>query len=87
VGTLRDASGKYGKKLVVPISIPDPIAGLKVRITRFQVKVKASIKKKGKTYNDVTSSTKCPKAGWPFKADWTFADGQTNTASTTVKCS
>jgi hypothetical protein len=86
VGKLKKASGKYGSKLDVTVPPLPTLPGQpNASITRFQLTTKATIKKRGKTYNYVVAPTTCKKT-WPFKASFTFEDGTTANATSNVKC-
>jgi hypothetical protein len=86
VGKLKKASGKYGTKLDVTIPPLPTVPGLpNATITKFQLTAKATIKKGKKKYNYIEAPTTCKKS-WPFAGTFTFEDGTTLTASSTVKC-
>ena len=86
VGKLQKASGKFGSKLNVTVPPLPTLPGQpNASITRFQLTTKATIKKRGKTYNYVVAPTTCKKT-WPFKASFTFEDGTTANATSNVKC-
>lgn len=86
VGTLKKASGKYGTKLDVVIPPLPTLPGQpNATITKFQLTTKATIKKGKKKYNYIEAPTTCKKS-WPFAGKFTFEDGTTLTASSTVKC-
>lgn len=85
VGKLKNATGKYGKKLDVdiPLNVQQPVAGLKATITKFRTKINATYK--GKPY---VVSTGCTKKKYNFKGDFFFDDGTSIKGVTaTTKCS
>jgi hypothetical protein len=86
-GTLKNASGQYGKKLVVPIpaNLQQPLNGVYATLTKFQTTVYKTKTVNGKKVGYV-STTGC-KRKWFFKGDFVFTDGSTANASTTVRCS
>jgi hypothetical protein len=84
-GTLSNASGKYGKKLVVPIpdNLQQPLTGVFATLTDFQTSVKGGTKTK-----PYVGLKKCPTTKkLNFAGDFVFTDGTSKHAETTVKCS
>ena len=88
VGTLSNATNKYGLKLKVPVpaNLQEPAPGVKVAITLFQVKIQKSRKIKGKT-RGIVEITKCTGGKWDAKGDFRYADGAApKTVNLTQKC-
>jgi len=84
-GTLQGGTGKYGKKLVVPI--PDKLIhvapGVTATLTDFQTTVKGTGKKK-KPYVGLTG---CTAKTLNFAGDFTYTDNTSQHAEKTVACS
>jgi hypothetical protein len=83
-GKLVSDSGKFGKKLTVPIpaNLQQPAPGAYATLTDFKTSVKATGSKK-RPYIGLKG---CTKKTLSFKSDFVFTDGTTSTASTTSKC-
>lgn len=79
VGTLKSASGKYGKKLDVKIPQSlQSVAGFTPTLTRFQLNIK-----KG----NYLTTTGCTGGKWNFAAVVNYNDGTKGEGTSTVKCS
>lgn len=83
VGTLKSGSGKYGKKLVVPIplDVQSPVPGLKATLTNFETKVQKRFK--GVNY---VESIGCTSKKYQFRGDYKYDDGTKKTLTTTAAC-
>jgi hypothetical protein len=83
-GLLKKGSGKYGKKLIVPIpkNLQQPVQGLFATLTDFQTSVKGT--SKGKPYVGLTG---CTKKKLNFAGDFLYTDNTSKHAETTVACS
>jgi len=83
VGKLKNATGKYGKKLVVdiPLEVQQPVPGLKATLTEFKTKISATYK--GVNY---VESVGCTAKKYNFSGTFKFDDGDTKTAVATSKC-
>ena len=71
VGTLKSATGKYGKKLDVEIPPGlESVSGFRPTLTKFRVKI-------GATRNKVPyiATTGCSAGDWSFKAQVFYTDG------------
>lgn len=83
IGTLKPASGKYGRKLVVPIpkDVQQPVPGLRATLTSFNTKV-------SKTYKGINyvESVGCSAKKYNFSGAFKFDDGDAKTALTTAAC-
>ncbi len=81
-GKFQNASGKYGKKLVVTIP-PElqNIAGAEISLLRFLVNLGGT--NKGTPYAGLKG---CSGGKLAFKADFIYKDGTSNSAATTTKC-
>jgi hypothetical protein len=84
VGTLKTATGAYGKKLSVPIpsNLQQPLAGVFATLTSFSTSVGGTSKNTPYVGLKGCPSTKKLK----FKGDFTYTDGTKKTATTTVSC-
>lgn len=80
---IKNASGLYGKKLVValPTKFYQPIAGIFATLTRFQVTINKTYKK-----TPYVASTGCKKGKYNFKGAFTFTDNSSVTVTDTSKC-
>lgn len=76
----------YQLDVPIPDNLQQPLTGVYAELQTFQVKVKASGKKGGKTVNYV-ESTGCSGGKWKFAGDFQSTNGQTLPAATTVRCS
>lgn len=83
VGKLKNATGKFGKKLVVdiPLEVQQPVPGLKATLTEFKTKVVATYK--GINY---VESVGCTKKKYNFAGVFKFDDGDTKSSVATAKC-
>ncbi len=84
VGTLKNASGAYGKKLNVPIpaNLQQPLAGVFATLTSFSTSVGGT--SKGTPFIGLKG---CPSnKKLKFKGDFTYTDGTKKTATTTLSC-
>lgn len=89
VGTVSNASGKYGLKLKVPVpaNLQEPAPGVKVAITLFSVKIQKSRKVKGTT-RGIMEITKCSNGTWESKGDFRYAGGApSKTVTVSQRCS
>lgn len=84
VASLKSASGKYGKKLVVPIpdNLQQPITGVFATLTSFITSVSGTAK--GVPYVGLVG---CTKKKLNFKGDFSYTDGTSKSVTTTAKCS
>jgi len=82
VGTLKNASGRYGKKLEVPIPAKyQQQLGLFITLQQFDVTI-------NKTYRRVpfVQSTGCTGGSYKFAGAYTYTDGTTFRTTSTSKC-
>ena len=82
VGTLKNASGKYGKKLdvVIPAGL-QTVAGLPITLTSFNVKVKGT--NKGVPYAGLKG---CKGGKLHFSGVFFYNDGSAKRADSTTAC-
>ena len=84
-GTLSNDTGLYGKKLsvTVPDNLQQPLTGVFATLTDFQVSVKGTGSKK----KPFVGLKGCTAKKLNFKADLTYTDGTSQSATTTAPCS
>jgi hypothetical protein len=82
--SLKADTGKFGKKLVVPIpdNLQQPVPGVFATLKQFVTTVKAT--SKGVPYVGLAGCPKSKKLS--FKGDFTFTDGTSLSATDTVAC-
>jgi hypothetical protein len=86
------ASGLYSKELIAQVPLVETVPGAQdASVKTISVKVGSAIRKNGKTIYYGRVPTRCPKGGFPGKAELTFAGlgGLTQTTVTktlTVPC-
>jgi hypothetical protein len=81
-GHFQAAPPPYGKELVVTVpQIPTVPGAANASVTFVHVKVGASLKKGGKTKYLFTVPKKCPKGGFPWRAELTFESGVATTTA------
>jgi hypothetical protein len=86
-GSLTRAAPPFGPKLVAEVPLVESVPGaLDASAERISVKVGAAYKKGKKTVYYGTVPKKCPKGGFPLKAEMTFLGGATATASYKAPC-
>jgi hypothetical protein len=80
-------SAPYGERLVM--SIP-PVPTLPFEpdasIVSFSLTVGASKRRRNRDQNAVLVPSRCPAGGFPFAAQFTYADGSSGSALATVPC-
>lgn len=86
-GVLRPDSGPYGEQLVM--SVP-PIPSLpeepNASATSFSLTIGIGRSGKAHAAGGLTVPHRCPVGGFPFAADFTFADGTTSSVTATARC-
>ncbi len=77
-GTIHPASGPYAYEFESEIPLVESVPGAAAVSTEaIDLKVGASYKKHGKTVSYITLPNKCPKGGFPLKAEVKFESGET----------
>jgi hypothetical protein len=77
-GTIHPASGLYAYEFESEIPLVESVPGAAAVSTEaVDLKVGASYKKHGKTVSYITLPNKCPKGGFPLKAEVKFESGET----------
>lgn len=84
VGALKNATGAYGKKLNVPIpsNLQQPLTGVFATLTSFSTSVGGT--SKGTPYVGLKGCPSTKKL--KFKGVFTYTDGTSKTATTTLPC-
>jgi hypothetical protein len=76
-GTVHPASGLYAYEFESEIPLVESVPGAAAVSTEaVDLKVGASYKKHGKTVSYITLPNKCPKGGFPLKAEVKFESGE-----------
>ncbi len=86
-GIVRPAPAPYGEELVIPIP---PIPTLPFASNTSMVSFSLTIGTKGRhlprSANTVIAPARCPAGGFPFAAEFTFADGSTSSPLARAPC-
>ena len=86
-GTVSPAAAPYGEELVM--SIP-PIATLPLEsdasLSALSLTVGTDVRRAPREANTVVVPGSCPPGGFPFAAEFTYADGTSGRALTTAPC-
>jgi hypothetical protein len=86
-GTLTRQRGRFGYKLAMPFPKIPTITGFPdAAVSQFQVQVQAFGRKRGRRVPLLEAPTSCPSPGWLFEGDFSFYDGQSGSARTTIGC-
>lgn len=86
-GSFKTAARPYGPELVTQVPLVSTVPGAPyASVERIRIKVGAAVKRKGKLVSYGTVPKKCPKGGFPGKAQLTFLGGETVTVTTKVPC-
>lgn len=95
-GTLRTTHGRYGYELDLPVPPIHTVGGSDndASITAFDVKVGAWGRKTVRRHHHrrtvkvpfVEAPKSCRAPGWPFAAEFTYADGAKGSSSATISC-
>jgi hypothetical protein len=86
-GTLVRQHGRFGYKLTMPFPHIPTITGFPdASVSQFQVDVQAFGRKRGRKVSLLEAPTSCPSPGWLFEGDFSFYDGQSGSARTTIGC-
>jgi hypothetical protein len=77
----------YGEELVLSIP-PIPTLALEpdASIAGFSLTIGASGRHRARDANAVLTPSSCPASGWPFAAEFTYADGSVGSALATAVC-
>jgi hypothetical protein len=83
VGTLRPASGRFGRRLAVqiPRDLYEPLTDVHPTLTEFVLNIRATFR--GRPYIETRG---CSARRWNFRADLTFTDGTSATDADTAAC-
>ena len=86
-GHFTTAAKPFGPQLVTQVPLVSTVPGAPyASVQRIRIKVGAAVTKKGKLISYGTVPRKCPKGGFPGKAELKFLGGETVTVSTKVPC-
>ncbi len=81
------AGAPYGPELIVEVPLVETVPGANdASILSFKVTVGAAYKKAKKTVSYLTLSERCPKGGFPVKAELKFMSGETVTIAYRQPC-
>jgi hypothetical protein len=86
-GTVLSARPPFGEELVTSIPVPKTLPGAAdAFIARLTLRIGRSGQAREHPANSLISPARCPAAGLPFSATFTYADGSTDSATTTDPC-
>lgn len=86
-GSFTTAAKPFGPELVAQVPLVSTVPGAPyASVERIKIKVGAATISKGKLISYGTVPKKCPKGGFPGKAELKFLGGETVTVSTKVPC-
>lgn len=86
-GSFTTAARPFGPELVTQVPLVSTVPGAPyASVERIKIKVGAATKKKGKLISYGTVPKKCPKGGFPGKAELKFFGGAMVTVTTKVPC-
>lgn len=81
------ASAPFGQKLIVEVPLVETVPGADdASILSFKVKVGAAYRKAKRTFSYITLPNRCPKGGFPLKAELKFMSGETVTVLDVEPC-
>jgi hypothetical protein len=86
-GTVLSVAAPYGEELVMPVP-PIPTLGLErdASIVTFSLTIGASARQQTRDANAILMPASCPAGGFPFAAEFTYADGTSDSAVATTPC-
>lgn len=86
-GTVRQARAPYGEELVIPIP---PVPTLPFAANTSMASLSLTIGTEGphppRSANTVIAPSRCPSGGFPFAAEFTYADGSTSSPLARAPC-
>jgi hypothetical protein len=86
-GSFTTAARPYGPELVTQVPLVSTVPGAPyASVERIRIKVGAAVKRKGKLISYGTVPKKCPRGGFPGKAELKFLGGANVTVTTKVPC-
>jgi hypothetical protein len=86
-GTVLPAHAPYGEELVIPIPpVPTLPSEPDVSMVNLSLTIGASPRHRPRNANTVLVPARCPTGGFPFAAEFTYADGSTGSAFATAPC-
>jgi hypothetical protein len=86
-GTVLSVAAPYGEELVMPVP-PISTLGLErdASIVTFSLTIGASARQRTRDANAILVPSSCPAGGFPFAAEFTYADGTSDSAVATTPC-
>jgi hypothetical protein len=86
-GTVVPARAPYGEELVIPVPpVPTLPSNPDVSMVNLTLTIGASPHHRARNANTVLVPSRCPAGGFPFAAEFTYADGSTGSAFATAPC-
>ncbi len=86
-GTVLSVGAPYGEELVMPVPpIPTLAFEPDASILTFSLTIGASTRKRTRGANAVLVPSTCPVGGFPFAAEFNYADGSSGSALATAPC-
>jgi hypothetical protein len=86
-GTVLSGRAPYGEELVIPVPpIPTLPTEPDASTSSFSLTIGASARHRTSDANTVLVPSRCPAGGFPFAAEFTYADGSTGSALATAPC-
>ncbi len=86
-GTVVPVRAPYGEALVIPVPpVPTLPTAPDVSMVSLSLTIGASPRHRARDANTVLVPSRCPVGGFPFAAEFTYADGSTGSAFATVPC-
>ncbi len=86
-GTVLSVGAPYGEELVMPIPpIPTLTFEPDASIVEFSLTIGADRQRRTRDANAVRVPSRCPAGGFPFAAEFTYADGASGGAVATAPC-
>jgi hypothetical protein len=86
-GTVLSAAAPYGEELVMAIPpLPTIMFEPDASIVRFSLTVGTSGRRRTRHSSSVSVPSRCPAGGFPFSAEFSYADGSSGGAAASVPC-
>lgn len=81
------AGAPFGPELIVEVPLIETVPGADdASVISFTVKVGAAYRRGGRMVSYITEPKKCPRGGFPTKAELKFLSGESVTVTDTVPC-
>jgi len=86
-GTVIPVRAPYGEELVIPVPpVPTLPSNPDVSMVNLSLTIGAAPRHRARNANTVLVPSRCPAGGFPFAAEFTYADGSTGSAFATAPC-